>query len=205
MTGDIPTQALPPNPNDPLRLLRSHPQLNQLRRLAQSNPASLQGIIQELINTNPSLRDVISNNQQEFVALLNEPVQAEQEQAEQSDLMQSQEMIAELQRMATLTPAQQNEWGASLGLNPAQVQEMLQVLGQISPEQHRAFMEGVPGVAGQQQHPNTQTIQLTQPEMDAVNRLQELGFSQQEVVQAYLACDKNEELAANFLLSNQWD
>ena len=38
---------------------------------------------------------------------------------------------------------------------------------------------------------------------DAVKRLQELGFSQAEAVQAFIACEKNEEMAANFLFEQK--
>ena len=48
-----------------------------------------------------------------------------------------------------------------------------------------------------------QTIRLTKEESDAVKRLQELGFSQADAVQAYFACDKNEEMAANFLFEQK--
>jgi UV excision repair protein RAD23 len=43
-------------------------------------------------------------------------------------------------------------------------------------------------------------IRLTEDEMNAVNRLTEMGFDQQDAVAAYLACDKNEALAANLLM-----
>jgi len=52
--------------------------------------------------------------------------------------------------------------------------------------------------------PQGPSIRLTKEESDAVKRLQSLGnFSQAEAVQAYLACDKNEEMAANFLFEQK--
>ena len=47
-------------------------------------------------------------------------------------------------------------------------------------------------------------IALTAEEIEIVKRLKELGnFSQAEVIQAFIACDKNEELTANFLFEQK--
>jgi len=59
------------------------------------------------------------------------------------------------------------------------------------------------GQRGQRQQGGFQ-IPLSKEEFEAVKRLKELGnFSDIEAVQAYMACEKNEELAANFLLESK--
>ena len=40
---------------------------------------------------------------------------------------------------------------------------------------------------------------MTQEELAAITRVSGLGFSKNRAAEAYFACDKNEEMAANFL------
>jgi UV excision repair protein RAD23 len=141
--------------NDPLAFLRSQPQFQQMKQVVQQNPQLLNAVLQQLGQTNPALLNLISQNQESFVRLLNEP--------------------------STGAPA------AAAGNAPA------------------APVAAQGGGGGGGGAPPQGTIQFTPQDKDAIERLKALGFPEHLVVQAYFACEKNENLAANFLLSQNFD
>jgi UV excision repair protein RAD23 len=61
-------------------------------------------------------------------------------------------------------------------------------------------MQGGGGMGGGSGGGGPQVLRLTEEEMAAVNRLVDMGFDRTEAAEAYLACDKNEALAANLLM-----
>ncbi|KAK9500871.1 hypothetical protein O3M35_002046 [Rhynocoris fuscipes] len=133
----------------PLGFLRSQPQFQQMRAVVQQNPELLNTVLQQIGQSNPALLQLISQHQEEFVRMLNEPT----------------------------------EGGGGGGPNPA--------------------------VGGGQAAPvsNTTTthVPVTPQDKEAIERLKALGFPEHLVIQAYFACEKNENLAANFLLSQNLD
>lgn len=111
--------------------------------------------------------------------------------------------------------AQREQLRQMVSQNPAMLQELIQNIVAQNPALAQAInqnpellyqilsagLEGEDGEEGDEMGapPGTQTIALTQEELDAIERLQGLGFTRQQAAEAYLACGKNEELAANFL------
>jgi len=134
--------------------LRQHPQFNLLKQMVQTNPQLLQPVLQQLGTQNPQILDLINQHQQEFIQLINEPVQ-----------------------------------GGAPGA---------QGLGGVG------GLGGMPGGMGGAPS-GAQYIQVTPEEKAAIDRLESLGFDRSQVIEAFLACDKDETLAANYLFDHVGD
>jgi len=116
--------------------------------------------------------------------------------------------------------------------NPGMLNALLQNIGQSNPEllqiisqNQEAFIRminesddsssgsggggrsgsGRPAPEGEGPLGESGVIQVSPQDKEAIERLKALGFPEHLVVQAYFACEKNENLAANFLLSQGFD
>merc|ERR1712194_41361 len=117
------------------------------------------------------------------------------------------------QMLQAMPPQEQQAMAQMMGMDVTQLQQLAQVIGAMPPEQVQQHMNmamqaqglggmmpgaaGGPGGAGMG---DAQVLRLSEEEMAAVDRLTEMGFDRTEAAQAYLACDKNEALAANLLM-----
>lgn len=90
-----------------------------------------------------------------------------------------------------------------------QIMEQNPQLGQLfesNPEALMQLLNGGDEAEGDgAMPPGAQVIHITPEEQAAIGRLEALGFSRQKAAEAYLACDKNEELAANYLFETGFD
>ncbi|XP_051498341.1 UV excision repair protein RAD23 homolog B isoform X2 [Apus apus] len=135
----------------PLEFLRNQPQFQQMRQIIQQNPSLLPALLQQIGRENPQLLQQISQHQEHFIHMLNEPV----------------------------LESHQGFSGSDDGVSTGGVAE-----------------------AG---NGHMNYIQVTPQEKEAIERLKALGFPEGLVIQAYFACEKNENLAANFLLQQNFD
>ncbi|RHZ00459.1 hypothetical protein DYB37_004932, partial [Aphanomyces astaci] len=193
-----------------LEALRQHPQFDALRRMIQSNPAALPTVLQQIGSQNPQLLQLIHQNQEQFVNMLNEPivesaappaggsVPASPFGDSGADGMPTPQQLQQL--MASLSPQQQAAMAAQMGMTYEQLQQFTQMLNTMPPEAMAQLMQQMTG--GEGGHGAPTRIHLTEEEAAAVGRLVDMGFERNEVIQAYLACDKNEALAANFLMDS---
>lgn len=83
--------------------------------------------------------------------------------------------------------------------------QLAQLIGQNPETFLQLLSEDLTGEGGGEGGLGTHQINVTQEEAEAIDRLCGLGFPRQRVIQAYFACDKNEELAANFLFEQPDD
>ncbi|KAK2765949.1 hypothetical protein FQN54_007464 [Arachnomyces sp. PD_36] len=81
--------------------------------------------------------------------------------------------------------------------------QLAQLIGQNQEQFLQLLSEDIDD--GSELPPGAQAISVTEEERDAIERLCRLGFPRDSVIQAYFACDKNEELAANFLFEQPDD
>lgn len=151
---------------DPLAFLRQQPQFQQMRHIIQQNPQLLNAVLQQIGHTNPALLQLISQNQESFVRMLNEPVGGG-------------------------TGGESGAGGVGAGT------------GTTAAQNAAAALAGLGGGTGGGTQPAT--IHVSPQDKESIERLKALGFAEHLVVQAYFACEKNENLAANFLLSQNFD
>jgi len=126
-----------------LSFLRNLPQFQLMRTQVQSNPNSLPLLLQGIGETNPELLSIINQNQEQFIAILNERGDG-----------------------GDAPPG--GDQGAGAGGQPFQ-------------------------------------IQVTADEKSAIDRIVGMGFPEADVIQAFFACEKNEQLTIELLLGGSFD
>jgi len=145
--------------------------MGQLRALVQQNPALLQPFLQQLGASNPELLTVRPCSRT-----------SRRRASERASAETDSRTLARPQ----LIERNQQEFVEFLQEGVEEGEGVDALMDQFGDD------EGGAGGAGGEQY-----IQVTEEERAAIERLVAMGFDRQLVIQAFIACDKNEELAAN--------
>ncbi|XP_035788652.1 UV excision repair protein RAD23 homolog A-like [Anopheles albimanus] len=121
----------------PLAFLRENPVFFEMKRLLQEDPNLLPYLMHRIQYSNPNLMRIIAENQEEFLAMLNEN-------------------------------------------------------SEVTPDRAAQELESIAAAM---------VNSLTPSDMDAIDRLKALGYPEHLVIQAYIACERDEYQAAEFLVS----
>jgi len=173
--------------NNPLGAAAAIPQQgaafprNAMQQMMAQNPEALAGVLQHVMRNRPELFQGIGDdgniNPAAIENLLSDP-----------NFMQMM-----MQAMAGGAPGR----GMGAPQGPG--------VGAVGPGM--GMGRGMMGQVGAQRLPvgNPNVIRMTHAEAASVNRLKNIGFSQQQALEAFLVCNKNEQMAANYLFENAND
>ncbi|CAM9200166.1 unnamed protein product [Choristocarpus tenellus] len=163
----------PERQHNHLNFMRFHPQFAQIRQLVQENPNVLPNILQQLGQQSTDLVQMINDHPDDFVRLMNEPL-------EEEDIAMG-ELHTDGQSEIFLEGFEDGEEGD------------LEDEGDEGGDEEAEG--GLPAQGG------AVMVELTTAEAEDVENLMAMvpSATRDQVLEAYMACDKNAELAVNLL------
>lgn len=150
--------------------------------LISEDSSSLQILLEDIEETNPEIIEFIKENEDEFKRLIAEPLN-------EKDL-------------EGFLPA--NNQNISLIRNLIQGKENENNEEDEFEENENNNEELNLNLNEDDGHTLISLSQFNDTEKEGIERLMNLGFGEQEVIQAFIACEKNEMLTANFLLESKF-
>lgn len=203
---------VPPAAVDPLLALRNHPLFPQLQATIHQNPEALGQMIQMLSQSNPELLEAINANEERFIEMMNEPSafspydeDEDDDGGEYHDEHWGDDMDADedevqhdmdmLRMIVGMSPAEQAQFAATMGIPAERFNELLAMLQSMPASDLQDLLDGDAALPSE-----LDPAMFSAEENASIGRIAGLGFTQREAMGAFVACDRNEEQAANFLL-----
>lgn len=188
--------------------LRQNPRWRDLAQRVVSDPPSLPRMLASLRPQYPQLLQALTENLPGFVQMCRDEVGAGAGAGAGGAFPA---MMPGGGGMPGMDSPQFRQIAAALAQNP----QMLQQMAQSDPELAAALQQNPQAVAaalamaaqggGGAGGPMPMQIELSQEDQAAVDRLCALGYDREAVIEAYIACGKDEQLAANILMDDMQD
>ncbi len=164
--------------------------------LINEDPSSLQNLLEDIEETNPEIIEFIKEHEDEFKQLISAPL-------EDKDLEKFLPMASNNQSLNA--NVEENNANNNNNDKEGEKEQSEQIKG------NEQLMLGAENDEDSEMlgHPEAldfETVKsaFSEAEMQSIERLKTLGFSEEEVCQGFVACEKNEMLTANFLLENKF-
>lgn len=142
-----------------------------IKVLVSQDPTMLQDLIEEVGESNEQILKFIKENEVQFKELMAKPINNE-------DYKIFEKLMGD---------QNQEDHSGVIGVYADEVDELEGAESEAFPENIESFSEI--------------TKDFTEKDNESINNLVKLGFSKVDAIQAYIACDKNEEQAANLLFT----
>ncbi len=199
-------QPAAPASSAAIETLRGHPQFDELRRVVQSNPSLLQAVIQQIGEQSPDMLVAIQENPAAFLALVNEPIAG----AAASSTPAAPSASSTSSSSSSSSSSGSSSGGASAmdasseggGDGDGAIAAAAEALVVSASETSGAMLAS--SASSSSSPPPAVPVEhgLSAEDLEAVGRLEALGFGKKTATEAFVACGKNEEAAANFLFDS---
>jgi hypothetical protein len=179
--------------DSPLLMLIDHPTIDfeQMRRRVQADGTQLGLVLQDIGAVDPELLAAINRHQTDFIALMNQGIERVRQLQEQARAQQQQHITFAIDDAFELASQ-----AGMMGFWDQEPDEV-EIYGNGDDEDDDLESEAGPD---EDEQPTRMTVELSEGEMEAIQRIVRMGYNRNQVIEAFVMCGRNELVAASYLM-----